>query len=672
MTAADFHDPAENRRFRRLRIGGDYAATYSGMLGGNGAAQTANTGGRFTLGGAVGGAGSGREFPGPSQLQVYGLDWLSYVTLADLRSAYVDQPGGANEPDVWTEDVPPGALEPGEVGFTDGGGYPVGRIRLERDSILTPATAPHDSFTFLAECLAHEFGHIMLTILFAEYGEAAIIAAICAAFGRPIGEWDSGGHDARVKEATCETYKDVLQGLRFSRTNYYDEAGRQFDNRTKLRLPFSGWEPWKDVYYGLLAPPKRDNFPWLWRTALASTPPNFGNDEIVDLGGGPESFDGFDPNEGGGAPLPDGVTGPDPERVIYHGYVAVCDIGIPGVKWVDPLVRVTYEDVTDLDAASTSSDSDAAAIAAEITRTRRLVYHPDGAITMNVDWAKPPPVSAVGVPDWSSWRLAGKMLKAVLTGGGTSVRAACVALWQQTFEDNPVINASGDELVSTPAGSWTTVLDESFQLPDWSESPTFNHTFTPPAFAANATGVRLRIMLGYHYWDGGPVECWDPTMNPLGSVPAGGGWTSPTEDYVPRGLSLPHAWVWYANSRYGGYWEVAGETGGPFQAHLLPVEWFSPPPGMRYFWSQYRPFPTRFSEDGGFGVPTNPRTTGLPWGDGMDFTAHIFGPPGPPPPAGRSAVWPYRPGAAEVPGKVSAGDEIAGRVGLRRRVVIGG
>lgn len=687
MSTADVHSPGVNSRLRPLTVGGDYAAALPTMIGSDANGQ--RYAGRLLIGDAlsVDSAGSAREFPGPTRLRVYGENWLSYLTPFDLAFQYaVTLP-----PDVWTEKVPPGTLGEGTVGFTDDGGYPIGRIRLEEDSILTaPAPNQRNDFTFLCECLAHEFGHIMLKILFAEFDSTAIIAEICAAFDKPVGDWDAPPHDERVIEATCEVYKDVIQGLRDNERNYFDEPGRKFSNRTKVQLQFSGWEQWKATYYKLLDPPARDNWPWLWRTGLGDWGQNTGFGEVNDLGGvvAVSDVDGLDPDEGGTSSPPPSPywTGPDPKEVIYRGYLATCDIGMLGSEWVDPLPRQTYIDVSDLSNAGTTSPDDPGAVAAEDAIRRRVTYHP-GAVTMNIDWARPPadwsldpPLDTYnqGLPDWDGWRYAGRHVKQIFgDSDGHAAPGACKVVWQQTFDIAPNMTADGDEMPGAPLSGWTTLKEESFKLPEWMDSPVVSKTFTPPTFDLAATAVRLRIMMGYHYWDGAAQHCFNAFTNPQGATviteepPS---YTAPTEDVVYRGLLLPYQWIWWENQRFGAYWEYLS-TGEPGDAptatrglslNIIPLHAGTNVQRMRYFWSQYRPEPR--ATVGTIGGADNQPTTGLPYGSGVDYVTHMTGPPGPPPPAGREVPWPYRTGSVPVPGQTDGGEIKAG-TGRNIRVV---
>lgn len=566
-------------------------------------------------------------------------------------------------------------------------------IVLPPDGNYTSIEQFHTNYTFFTECLIHELGHAYLAILERILGTSEMKARVCDIFDRSVGEWDTGNWADQVKEASCEVFKDIVAGRRGALQNDLgDEAGRKFDNRTNIQMTTSTqFDKWFQLYErDVHLADGRDDYPLLW----TSGPPTYGNTNFQDFGSTPD----VDGNYAVDAPgvNPDGGTWENRisgfHHVFYQGPIMRSVVYLPTDYTYDALPRYVYDGaVNPTDIAAFA----AAAPAAELDRWRLQVYKPTPGqeFTIRVDWTKPATAnptltgfrttnSYTAPGGWDQWRLAGRMMRhnwafqnPDFPGDTTpwldqAVTGACLAVWQQTFDKPPRFEIAGDEYpspngVSIPSGvpidptnvHWYTVSDESFPLPTYADSPAWATTLTVPEWDADATGVRLLLQMGTHYWNGSAaVPAWDPQLNPLGSTWALVGFqyqpqSPPVEEFVKQGLMLPDWWQWTdqitSATIYGGYWELpAGYTqsASPLLTHgIVPTfgaAVFPRSPTFGRWWPVWKP--NRSSNV--IGTSGNFLTTGFPYpDDGLDYEITLVNDDvaGPTPQQVRRSAWPY-------------------------------
>lgn len=590
----------------------------------------------------------------------------------------------------------------------DGGGAAVGftdildswyiRMRVAYEDIVvippdfhyTSIDQFHDNYTFFTECLIHELGHAYLLILERILGTSEMKARVCDIFDRSVGEWDTGNWADQVKEASCEVFKDIVAGRRGALQNDQgDEAGRKFDNRTNIQMTTTTqFDKWFQLYErDIHLADARDDYPLLW----SSAPPTYGNANFVDFGG-TTSPDGFTIFVDAPGVNPDGGTfeareGVHFSQVYYLGPVMRSVVYLPTDYTYDALPSYVYDgsvnptDVAAFGAAQRATEQDA---------YRLQVYKPTPGqtFTIRVDWAKPATAnpglagfrttnSYTAPGGWDQWRLAGRMMRhnqnapdITTPWVNQAVTGACLAVWQQTFEKPPSFAIAGDEYpapngVVIPSGTpidptnvhWHTVSDESFPLPTYADNPAWATTLTVPEWDADATGVRLLLQMGTHYWNGSAaVPAWDPFLNPLGSTWALSGFQyqpqpPPLDQFVKQGLMLPDWWQWTDqitnDTIYGGYWELpAGYTTPtplPLAAHgIVPTftEFEPRTPASGLWWPVWKP--NRSSNV--IGTQGNFLTTGFPHpDDGLDYEITLVNDDvaGPTPQQVRRSAWPY-------------------------------
>lgn len=122
-------------------------------------------------------------------------------------------------------DPPTGPTPTGHyAGFTDGTPGDV-HIYLNR-AWVGPGGAHFQGMTFLWDVLAHEWTHAWLI-----NAPAYALDMVAALFGKTIADWDTGVWETSVKEAWCETWKDVTLA----------RDKRKYDNRTRLTIPYEKW-----------------------------------------------------------------------------------------------------------------------------------------------------------------------------------------------------------------------------------------------------------------------------------------------------------------------------------------------------------------------------------------------------------------------------------------------
>jgi hypothetical protein len=643
VSCADAPDPLPpNYRFRPVRL--DDELGLGGLLG-SAHGQQAGSGLRFTP--------DNRQLPF-SAISVYGPGWtdspngfappptVGYTTtdITDLSRDFFY--------DVVTRAVAQSELPGGGdiVGYTDIDR--VKRVRIAASEILA-TTGP----TFLTESVAHEAGHLVLMWLEEAFGTTWLHENICAIFGRPTSEWDTGTWETSVKEAACEVWKDVLLGKRDPNADYYAEPGRLFDNRTQVQMSESGFSQWRSVYTGALFQHDRlDSFPLAWD--------HWGSQGIGDNGSSGDFAgnltDGYDPDEGGTLfEVPPYQSGGLAALVMYDAGCWIADVA-------PPREAMAYD-------AGTVGVYPGSSAPPEPVRTLRWRPKPGQTLTLRADWRRPPDdhsawdvYHANGIPDWDHWRCAGRMLHLIdpdpdhVPQTHDMVTAAMVCIWQQTFAPSENIHAHGDEWPAVVSPQWETVSDQSFALPKWDDVPLIEHEITVPIFHPDATNVRLRLMIGTHHWDGdGAVAGYDVLLNP-----------TPLVDRVWRGIWMPAFWFWNANQRIGPYWRPGNvddneaiDTYGTVSVPILPnnfpfpnFPWevgtspFSSSSSMNRgtsWWPVYKPN----KDDPDFfhlvGANCNEFTTGLPWLTGIVYESFIVGAEGPTPtpPQLRDCVWPY-------------------------------